>query len=83
MRFGMFLAPGALADRGRDGEALPPVSNPRQHLDLARQRRQLPVFPYRDSILYALEQTPVLVLVGETGSGKSTCEWVWVCSRSL
>lgn len=36
------------------------------------QRQQLPIFNYRNRILYALETHRVLVLIGETGSGKST-----------
>lgn len=33
---------------------------------------RLPVLAYRDAILYALEQHATLIVVGETGSGKST-----------
>ena len=36
------------------------------------QRQQLPIFKYRNQILYALETHRVLIVVGETGSGKST-----------
>jgi ATP-dependent RNA helicase DDX35 len=36
------------------------------------QRQQLPVFKHRSELLYALETTRVLIVVGETGSGKST-----------
>lgn len=35
-------------------------------------RRTLPVFPFRESILKAVEEHQVLVIVGETGSGKTT-----------
>lgn len=35
-------------------------------------RKSLPMFRYRDSLLEAIEEHQVLVLVGETGSGKST-----------
>jgi len=37
-----------------------------------QQRQRLPVFKHRTEILYALETYQTVVLVGETGSGKST-----------
>ncbi|XP_022905131.2 probable ATP-dependent RNA helicase DHX35 [Onthophagus taurus] len=36
------------------------------------QRQKLPIFNYRNHILYLLEKYQTLVLVGETGCGKST-----------
>lgn len=41
-------------------------------LSLDVQRQQLPIFKYRNEILYALETHRVVIIVGETGSGKST-----------
>ena len=41
-------------------------------LSLEVQRQQLPIFKHRNQILYALETHRVVVVVGETGSGKST-----------
>lgn len=45
-----------------------------EHLALAieQQRKRLPIFKNRKQILYLLEKYQTLVLVGETGSGKST-----------
>ncbi|XP_055531073.1 probable ATP-dependent RNA helicase DHX35 [Wyeomyia smithii] len=48
------------------------VFNAHHSLNLAAQRERLPIRQYRDQILYCLEQYQTLVLVGETGSGKST-----------
>uniref|UniRef100_A0A182N367 Helicase ATP-binding domain-containing protein n=1 Tax=Anopheles dirus TaxID=7168 RepID=A0A182N367_9DIPT len=48
------------------------VFNAHQSLNLAAQRERLPIRSYRDQILYCLEHYQTLVLVGETGSGKST-----------
>ncbi|ETN66535.1 hypothetical protein AND_001671 [Anopheles darlingi] len=48
------------------------VFNAHQSLALAAQRDRLPIRQYRDQILYCLETYQTLVLVGETGSGKST-----------
>ncbi|KAJ2800502.1 hypothetical protein H4R20_004033 [Coemansia guatemalensis] len=36
------------------------------------QRRRLPAFKHRMQLLYAVENNPVTVIVGEPGSGKST-----------
>ncbi|ORZ38802.1 pre-mRNA splicing factor [Catenaria anguillulae PL171] len=38
----------------------------------SRQRLRLPIVNYRESILYAVETFPVVILVGQTGTGKST-----------
>jgi pre-mRNA-splicing factor ATP-dependent RNA helicase DHX16 len=35
-------------------------------------RRKLPMFPYREELLKAIEEHQVLIIVGETGSGKTT-----------
>ncbi|KAM2002161.1 hypothetical protein ACFX15_025904 [Malus domestica] len=39
---------------------------------LQEERKTLPVFSYRDELLRAVEKYQVLVIVGETGSGKTT-----------
>jgi ATP-dependent RNA helicase DDX35 len=41
-------------------------------LSVQAQRSRLPIFAVRRQLLYALEQFESLVLVGATGSGKST-----------
>lgn len=35
-------------------------------------RKALPMFPYRDPLLRAVEEHQVIIIVGETGSGKTT-----------
>jgi ATP-dependent RNA helicase DDX35 len=45
--------------------------NANSDLSIEVQRQQLPIFKSRNQILYALETHRILVLVGETGSGKS------------
>jgi HrpA-like RNA helicase len=37
---------------------------------IAEQRRNLPIFPFREDLLAAIAAHQVLVMVGETGSGK-------------
>lgn len=46
--------------------------NPRERLAISEQRRRLPIYEHRDQILYLVENHATTVLVGETGSGKST-----------
>ncbi|GFQ04335.1 putative pre-mRNA-splicing factor ATP-dependent RNA helicase dhx16 [Phtheirospermum japonicum] len=39
---------------------------------LQNDRKTLPIYPYRDELLKAIDDHQVLVIVGETGSGKTT-----------
>lgn len=39
---------------------------------LQKERRGLPIYPYREELLQAIKTYQVLVIVGETGSGKTT-----------
>jgi len=48
------------------------VYNPNANWNLAAQRKRLPITKNRDHLLYLLENNQVVVVVGETGSGKST-----------
>ncbi|XP_031493685.1 probable pre-mRNA-splicing factor ATP-dependent RNA helicase DEAH9 isoform X2 [Nymphaea colorata] len=42
------------------------------HASLEKQRKRLPVYEYRTAILYLVENHATTVIVGETGSGKTT-----------
>ena len=60
------------------------VYNPFVSLSLEQQRERLPVFRNRNHILYLLEKFQTLVLVGETGCGKSTqVPQVSVCTNFI
>jgi ATP-dependent RNA helicase DDX35 len=48
------------------------VFNKFKHLPLTTQRQRLPIFTNRKHILYLLEHYRTLILVGETGCGKTT-----------
>ncbi|MGH0164759.1 UNVERIFIED_CONTAM: hypothetical protein FKN15_047917 [Acipenser sinensis] len=48
------------------------VFNPHASLSIEKQRQKLPVFKHRNYILYLLENYQTVVIVGETGCGKST-----------
>ncbi|KAL2319809.1 hypothetical protein Fmac_028778 [Flemingia macrophylla] len=39
---------------------------------LQEERKKLPIYPYREELLQAVQEHQVLVIVGETGSGKTT-----------
>ncbi|BFZ23488.1 hypothetical protein BsWGS_26527 [Bradybaena similaris] len=40
--------------------------------ELLKSRQQLPVFQFRDKVMAAVRENSVIVIAGETGSGKST-----------
>lgn len=42
------------------------------HEKILEGRKKLPVYPYRDEFLEAVRDNKVLIIVGETGSGKTT-----------
>ena len=79
-----FLKPGAgdgdsrirnrapVLEERRGSEARIPFNNPYASLAIAQQRPRLPIYQVRNHILYLLETTQTLVVVGETGCGKST-----------
>uniref|UniRef100_A0A8D0GPU6 DEAH-box helicase 35 n=1 Tax=Sphenodon punctatus TaxID=8508 RepID=A0A8D0GPU6_SPHPU len=46
--------------------------NPYASLSIEQQRQRLPVFKLRNHILYLVENYQTLVIIGETGCGKST-----------
>ncbi|KAL4435416.1 hypothetical protein ABPG77_006178 [Micractinium sp. CCAP 211/92] len=76
-----FLRPGERApaafglsfdsDRGEAGGAAP-IYNKNERLALAEQRRRLPIYAHRTQLLYLVETHATTVVVGETGSGKTT-----------
>mmetsp|Transcript_16170 Transcript_16170/g.18122 ORF Transcript_16170/g.18122 Transcript_16170/m.18122 type:complete len:1135 (-) Transcript_16170:41-3445(-) len=43
-----------------------------EHEKILEGRKKLPVFPYREEFLAAIKDHQIIVLVGETGSGKTT-----------
>nr|XP_023658429.1 pre-mRNA-splicing factor ATP-dependent RNA helicase DHX16 isoform X2 [Paramormyrops kingsleyae] len=44
----------------------------KQRQSIQEVRRSLPIYPYRPDLLAAIEQHQVLIIEGETGSGKTT-----------
>ncbi|CAF2472656.1 unnamed protein product [Rotaria sp. Silwood2] len=54
-----------------------------QYFELLKKRRQLPVWEYKEAFIAALEKNQVTVLVGETGSGKTTQIPQWCVDFAL
>lgn len=44
----------------------------KKKLTLAETRRSLPVYGFREQFLQAVKENQVLIICGETGSGKTT-----------
>ncbi|CAG9537679.1 unnamed protein product [Cercopithifilaria johnstoni] len=61
-----------LEDRTTEGGSNVVVNNPFLALSIQQQRTRLPIFKYRNHIIYLLEKYRILIIVGETGCGKST-----------
>ncbi|KAJ3050520.1 hypothetical protein HK097_008539 [Rhizophlyctis rosea] len=68
-----FVLQAQVEDEGAQAPKGPQLSEAeRKAMSLAEVRKSLPVFAYREQLLEAVEQFQVLVIVGETGSGKTT-----------
>lgn len=59
-------------DRENEIENQVSVYNPNAKLTLQQQRIRLPIYQYRNHIIYLVEKYHVVVIVGETGCGKTT-----------
>ena len=55
-----------------DESALQAPYHRNPHVSIAQQRLLLPIYTHKKQILYAVETYKIVILVGETGSGKST-----------
>uniref|UniRef100_A0A672HAF1 Probable ATP-dependent RNA helicase DHX35 n=1 Tax=Salarias fasciatus TaxID=181472 RepID=A0A672HAF1_SALFA len=67
-------APGISEERELNTETTgsPIIFNPHVALSIEKQRQKLPVFKHRNNILYLVETYQTVVIVGETGCGKTT-----------
>lgn len=68
---GGFWKPGTIPNLRETGEEEVVVPfNKNSQLSLERQRLLLPIASHRREILYCVEKFDVLILIGQTGSGK-------------
>ncbi|KAM4579651.1 pre-mRNA-splicing factor ATP-dependent RNA helicase DHX16 [Odontesthes bonariensis] len=61
---------GTRAEKDQEAPALSQAELKKQSMQ--EVRRSLPIFPYREDLLAAIQQHQILVIEGETGSGKTT-----------
>uniref|UniRef100_A0AAQ5XHC8 Pre-mRNA-splicing factor ATP-dependent RNA helicase DHX16 n=1 Tax=Amphiprion ocellaris TaxID=80972 RepID=A0AAQ5XHC8_AMPOC len=60
-------------DRGDQDQDTPALSQAElKKQSMQEVRRSLPIFPYREDLLAAIHEHQILVIEGETGSGKTT-----------
>ncbi|KAJ6547237.1 pre-mRNA splicing factor [Mycena capillaripes] len=64
-------APGSSLDRETEAEGYA-VPSAISSLSIQSQRERLPIFKHRDKLLYAVEKHGVIIVVGQTGCGKTT-----------
>jgi ATP-dependent RNA helicase DDX35 len=65
--------PGSSLDRASEAEGNVVPSAPQYSmLSIQAQRERLPIFNHRQKLLYAVEQFGVIIVVGQTGCGKTT-----------
>ncbi|PKI77956.1 hypothetical protein CRG98_001576, partial [Punica granatum] len=70
-----FIKANVLAGENYEGQLpeSPDESKVQSALEkLQEDRKKLPIYPYREELLQAIETHQVLIIVGETGSGKTT-----------
>ncbi|TKR87876.1 hypothetical protein L596_012209 [Steinernema carpocapsae] len=48
------------------------MGKPKTSLTIQEQRKSLPIFTLRDALIQAVEDNQILIVIGETGSGKTT-----------
>ena len=68
------LIEGSSLDREAEAEGslLPAVNTNTAHLSLDAQRQRLPIYKHRQKLLWCVEKYRVVIVVGQTGCGKST-----------
>eukprot|EP00854_Cymbomonas_tetramitiformis_P009293 gene9293-11009_t len=61
-----------MPDWKKDAFGKAPTFGQRSHMSITQQRESLPIFKLRDELVQAVLENQVLVVIGETGSGKTT-----------
>jgi ATP-dependent RNA helicase DDX35 len=59
------------------GESIMAVANQSyRYLSIQQQRERLPIFKSRKELLYLVEKYQTVIVVGQTGCGKTTRRWL-------
>lgn len=70
-----FDGSGSSVDRESEAEgSLLPSTSKASHLSLEAQRQRLPIYKHREKLLWCVERYRAVIVVGQTGCGKSTRE---------
>lgn len=64
-----------------EGSLLPAINSNTAHLSLDAQRQRLPIYKHRQKLLWCVEKYRVVIVVGQTGCGKSTREQLLISQR--
>ncbi|GJJ09371.1 hypothetical protein Clacol_003593 [Clathrus columnatus] len=64
--------PGSSLDRATESEEIIVHAPNLSALGIQAQRERLPIFKHREKLLYCIEEYGVVIVVGETGCGKTT-----------
>nr|XP_054769577.1 pre-mRNA-splicing factor ATP-dependent RNA helicase DHX16-like [Lytechinus pictus] len=68
-----FTAPGTIKESDDEDDDEPKMSaSERKKQSIQEVRRSLPIYPFRDDLISAIKDHQVLIIEGETGSGKTT-----------
>ncbi|KAJ1560194.1 hypothetical protein HK405_007923, partial [Cladochytrium tenue] len=68
-----FIMESAVLEAAEDADQTPKISEEeRKKMEMKDIRANLPIYEFREQLLEAIEQFQVLIIVGETGSGKTT-----------
>ncbi|XP_052241879.1 pre-mRNA-splicing factor ATP-dependent RNA helicase DHX16-like isoform X2 [Dreissena polymorpha] len=62
--------PGTITDKAKEEVEL--SEKQKKKLSIKETQRSLPIYPFKGGLLEAIEQFQVLIIEGETGSGKTT-----------
>ena len=65
-------APGAMPEWKRIVQSKDQSLGKRTSMSIKEQRESLPVFKFRDQLLRAVDEHQLMIVVGDTGSGKTT-----------
>jgi ATP-dependent RNA helicase DDX35 len=66
---------GSSVDRASEAEgSFAATSSRAVNLSIDAQRQRLPIYKHREKLLWCVERYKVMIVVGQTGCGKSTRE---------